>query len=180
MSEINVYHNGEWRKSSTVNAFIDGEWKPVDLGFANSGTGWESTSSTVNLNSPGAGWLQSPHTGYWYKPSSVEQTWSQARSEAIAAGGELASIHSLAENDWIDTNIVQVYGTVTRTFNYTAPTDGTAVAGVGDAWYGDAVDFYIESATINGTNVLNGFYAEGVVNDGIYPSYAQIISNRYK
>lgn len=46
------------------------------------------------------GWVQSPVNGHWYRTTDAK-TWLDAQSEARADGGELATVRSQAEMDWL-------------------------------------------------------------------------------
>jgi Lectin C-type domain/IPTL-CTERM motif len=52
---------------------------------------------------PGVDWCENPATGHWYSRTTSTGNWSQAESQAVAAGGHLVTINDVAENDWLRT-----------------------------------------------------------------------------
>lgn len=46
-------------------------------------------------------WKKSPINGHWYSLSPAGISWNAARQLALGAGGELATVRSLAESQWL-------------------------------------------------------------------------------
>lgn len=46
-------------------------------------------------------WIFNPSTSHWYRLTNITGTWEEAEAEALTAGGHLASIQDLAENQWL-------------------------------------------------------------------------------
>jgi hypothetical protein len=69
-----------------------------DLDIASTTTNPDTTTTTEGTTCP-SGWVEFDNHCYQFHPNN--QNWSRAHSDCIEAGGNLASVHSQAENDFI-------------------------------------------------------------------------------
>ena len=72
-----------------------------------------------------ADWKYYDGTNKYYKLFTTEKSWSNARSDCVSAGGDLASVSSLAENSFILSLDLLNKGTTSRAWIGGRSSDGT-------------------------------------------------------
>lgn len=75
-------------------------WCIDETGGWNDQIGTDLQPGLIEVVSAPNGWVQSPVNGNWYRTTDP-QTWLDARTEAQHDGGDLVTIRSQAEMDWI-------------------------------------------------------------------------------
>lgn len=164
--------------------------KMTDEGMA--WLGWESASQPkqqiyeMNLTpAPGEGegpdaycgdqWIYNPATGHFYKITSTSMLWLNARNEATAEGGYLATVNDQAENDWIRSTF-SIYGNIWIGANDIAQ-EGRWV------WHENNANFWNgKGATMDPPGVpVPGFFTNwnggGEPNDSSGEDYGEMYSN---
>jgi hypothetical protein len=86
-----LYCNGQEACDPSTNECIPGDFPCLE----------DSTCDEESDSCESESWFYNPCTGNSYRLTSEEQTWDAAESEAIEAGGNLATVNDSEEDEWL-------------------------------------------------------------------------------